>query len=389
MITSVSLENFKRFSHVQVNMAPLSVFMGLNGVGKSSTIQALLLLRQSAISGGLSQGRLDLSGDLCTLGSGQDVFHEGAGADEAISIEIAGSLPGPFVSRFEFAYVPDLDTLRMSGAAPTVLGPLAAERFTYLTADRMGPRLSSPRAIERARRGDLGIRGEGSLAVLEQSRSTTLSVGDPRIGSGADASVTAQVQLYLAGISPGARLEITSYDSLDSISAGFSFSNQGPLATRSFRPTNVGFGLSYSLPIIVACLTALPGSMLIIENPEAHLHTVGQRRMAELLVRTAQAGVQVVVETHSREIFYHLRKLALQNEYDGKLATLSYFWNSGDSASAGVSLATLPEIDGSLADLPQEFFDSFGSPTDLVLPPREDRSGAEKATVGEPWSAGH
>jgi predicted ATPase len=46
-------------------------------------------------------------------------------------------------------------------------------------------------------------------------------------------------------------------------------------------------------------MTAIEGGLLIIENPEAHLHPAGQSEMGMFLARMAAAGLQILVETHS------------------------------------------------------------------------------------------
>ena len=68
------------------------------------------------------------------------------------------------------------------------------------------------------------------------------------------------------------------------------------------RAENVGFGVSYSISIVTALLSAEPGALIMIENPEAHLHPEGQAKLAELICLVAQRGVQVIVETHSDHI---------------------------------------------------------------------------------------
>ena len=62
---------------------------------------------------------------------------------------------------------------------------------------------------------------------------------------------------------------------------------------------NIGFGISYALPIIVEGLVAEDDRYLIVENPEAHLHPSAQTGMGKFLAMLADKGLHVVVETHS------------------------------------------------------------------------------------------
>ena len=59
------------------------------------------------------------------------------------------------------------------------------------------------------------------------------------------------------------------------------------------------FGHSYVLPIILAVLTAPKNSIIFIENPESHLHPSAQRRVGEFLAHAAEAGIQIIIESHS------------------------------------------------------------------------------------------
>ncbi len=71
-----------------------------------------------------------------------------------------------------------------------------------------------------------------------------------------------------------------------------------------YLPTATGFGITYVLPIIVQALVAstLENSVLIVENPEAHLHPLSQSSLGKFLALVAWSGVQVLVETHSEHI---------------------------------------------------------------------------------------
>ena len=74
------------------------------------------------------------------------------------------------------------------------------------------------------------------------------------------------------------------------------------------RSTNMGFGVTYALPIILAGLIAEPDGLLIVENPEAHLHPAGQSRAGVFLAWLAGKGVQVMVETHSDHVLNGIRR---------------------------------------------------------------------------------
>ncbi len=75
MLQSVELMNFKCFQKQTFRITSLTVLAGLNGTGKSSLLQSLLLLRQSCGEFGLKQG-LKLNGAYVNLGSAMDVLYE-------------------------------------------------------------------------------------------------------------------------------------------------------------------------------------------------------------------------------------------------------------------------------------------------------------------------
>jgi len=74
MIRSLQLRNFKCFKSQSIDFAPLTLLSGLNGMGKSSVLQALLLLRQSYERKLLPDTGLALNGDLVQIGTTTDAF---------------------------------------------------------------------------------------------------------------------------------------------------------------------------------------------------------------------------------------------------------------------------------------------------------------------------
>jgi predicted ATPase len=337
--------------------------MGENGAGKSSVIQSLLLVRQSLQSGDIRAGRIGLNGELCNIGTGVDLLRQGADEEQ---IDISLTSTSGSKATYSLAYESTADSLRLATGYVS-LPELERDGFIYLTAERAGPRLTSPRSITKATKKDLGVNGEGALAALEHYRAHILEAADPR-RRGRAGSLEELFQSYLAEISPNVRIDLRPYSDVDSIGSSFNFTMPGGLPGLPFRPTNVGFGLSYSLSIIVACLVSEPGSILIVENPEAHLHTRSQRAVCELLTRTAMAGTQVIAETHSREIYHWLRNQAALANIPPEIGCINYIEATQLEHQRVSRCSSLRSLTDDLGNWPQNFFDAYGSPTDLLRP---------------------
>ncbi len=354
MISAIRLRNFKCFHALELACSALTLLCGLNGAGKSSVIQALLLLRQSFESGDLHGGRLHLNGPWVDLGIGSDVFSEDAARSDSLSIGFTTSAGEEFESEFE--YVKEGNVLKGRPVPRVtdemhVIPPLGGD-FAYLEAERVGPRKLYPRSVSAAERRTLGRRGDLTWNLLAGG-SHTLAKTDPRRASADRRPLRDVVDHWLQAISPGARVDFDVVQDADAIVGHFAFDRVEDVPTRSYRTTHVGFGLSYALPVIVALL-APPAALVLIENPEAHLHPCGQTRLAELAVRAALAGVQVIVETHSDHFMDGVRIAVARGLIARDQTTFHYFERSGSEASV-----TTPEIDsdGRLSEWPSGFFD--------------------------------
>jgi predicted ATPase len=91
------------------------------------------------------------------------------------------------------------------------------------------------------------------------------------------------------------------------------------------RPSNIGYGLTYAFPVLVAGLLAKPGQLLIIDSPEAHLHPLGQSRMGRFLGQIASTGVQVLVETHSDHVLNGIRLAARDGVIEPQDVAIHFF----------------------------------------------------------------
>ena len=188
MLRNVKLSNFKCFEFLDLYCAPMTILCGLNGMGKSSVIQALLALRQSIENAdSIIPDELILGGPLTDLGTGADVLYEDA-RENAISIEICDNqISIPYALVFEYSRSADrltiLDSsIRDSSAisdwdqAPP---PLGGNLF-YVNAERIGPRKHYPYSETAARQRDIGFRSELALGFWNSIKDDVYAENDPR-----------------------------------------------------------------------------------------------------------------------------------------------------------------------------------------------------------------
>ncbi len=357
MIRLLHLQNFKCFENQSLQFRPLTLLSGLNGTGKSSVLQSLLLLRQS-----YQQSLLPSTGlALLFEGAKEDKI----GLDLVLTNEIEGS--------WCFDYDREADVLSL--ASPPVAysmyeSSLFRDNFQYLQAERLGPRRFSEMSdfLVRQHR-QLGPRGEFTahfLSVFERSNIPSRNMCHPNTNS---LDLFSQVQAWIGEVCPGIRLLLTPNLDMNTISLQYFFI-MGNQVSNKYRPTNVGFGITYTLPVIVAVLSSVPDSLILIENPEAHLHPSGQAKIGSLLALAASSGIQVVVETHSDHVLNGIR-LAV---HDGKLSpddVQVHFFQRKEQD--GQSLVTSPQIDrdGRIDKWPDGFFDEWDKSLEALLEPRD------------------
>jgi predicted ATPase len=161
---------------------------------------------------------------------------------------------------------------------------------------------------------------------------------------------------WLSEISPGIRIHAKRQQEMNIVSLNYAFV-QGNELTADFKPQNVGFGLTFVLPVLTAILRARPGDMVIIENPEAHLHPAGQSVIGKLCAIAAKNGVQFFIETHSDHFLNGVRVGVKEKIIPSDEVNIFYLERS--TASNHESVVIKPEIDddGRVDIWPDGFFD--------------------------------
>ena len=131
-------------------------------------------------------------------------------------------------------------------------------------------------------------------------------------------------------------------------------------ASKPRRSMNVGFGITYALPVIVSLLKLKQDDLLIIENPEAHLHPGAQGLIGHLIARAASIGAQIIIETHSDHILNGIR-VAVKEKFIPAEKTSVFFFsreNVGPSYHTNVFKPVIG-MDGSIDYWPDGFFDEW------------------------------
>jgi hypothetical protein len=117
---------------------------------------------------------------------------------------------------------------------------------------------------------------------------------------------------------------------------------------------DVGFGVSQTLPVIVALLAAEPGQIVYIEQPEIHLHPKAQKYMARLLAEAASRGVVVIVETHSSLLLRGIQTLVASGELQSSLVKLHWFTREEKTGATIVNSSGMDEH-GAFGEWPEDF----------------------------------
>lgn len=311
MIRKVSIKNFKVIKEANLVLSNLTVFTAVNGMGKSSFIQALLLLRQSQLDKKLPKQLLLNNNKYVSLGRSEDVFNYYSEEEEGLEIKLdtstAGSISVNTKDRKRRTWL-DIDVSQPKEWDKVESEPLLSQdkRFQYLHAERINPKISyDTNEYDVVELRSLGSTGEYTAHFIARHKDEPVTLTS-LINPSNSKNLLAQLDTWLSKITKGIHIVSNLDESARSARLSFQFEVGNDL-TPEFSPINVGFGLTYVLPVLVAILSSKPGDLVIIENPESHLHPSGQSAIGEFLALAAQDGLQLIIETHSDHLLQGIR----------------------------------------------------------------------------------
>lgn len=405
MITEFTARNFKSWKDTgRLQFAPLTGFFGANSSGKTSILQALLMLKQTVEQPSDWNEPLYFGDEeaLVNLGNFNDIIHKQKldltleifvswKLSQKLAIENIGKvdtlsfLLGISMGTLEaFRYVVGGDHFEVnppsllsiggydivtpnwedhakslfrcygirstSSDVPDVFSDLEKafenlfSRIRYLRPIREYPRRRYPWEGDHPK--DVGQYGEKAISALVSGRIRRLSIDE-------------QILSWLQ------RLElIDSYDvqPLSDTGGDYEWLVKQYKGGPEVRLTDVGFGVSQVLPVLILCYYAPEGSILILEQPEAHLHPKVQSELADVLIDVVKnRNVQIILESHSAHLLHRLQRRIAEEDISAD-QTAFYFCQINDGTSE-IERLDVDEY-GNIRNWPQNFFgDDLG---DLV-----------------------
>ncbi len=398
MLTEIRLKNFKCFRElVTLPVGRINLFTGINGRGKSTALQALLLMRQSP-EHSKTTNQIVFNGSCVELGNFDDVKNSDVSRSEAIELmfrfqesdnyidlryilrendedEMVANIErvtgNGNVSNEESSFeveeengvlvIKDNNTHRsgygwynllfenmgiIGGIYKFIQDNVDFTKIHYISADRIGPQDYYAKQSF-AEFPNVGRRGEYTANVLSKKKDDVV-YQQLCLDAGETYTIPDQTAAWLSEIFDGGKIKI---EPLEANIVLMRLSSEDSI--NLYKPTNVGFGYSYALPIIVSGLIAKAGEILIVENPEAHLHPYAQSQITKFLAKVSACGIQVFIESHSDHILNGLRVTILDEIVTLEDLKILYFQRDDNNHIIEIPIGD----DGSIEDWPVGFFD--------------------------------
>lgn len=399
MITELSVQNFKSWKDTgKRQIAPLTGFFGANSSGKTSLLQTLLMLKQTVERPPDWNGVIDFGDDnsRVNLGGFDETVHQ-HNLDLNIGLAISWKLPQKQkLNSIKFNSI-EIDSLSFSTAVGKEYEHSVLDHFCYTVGGRdfkiewesSGHKFKLNSYSERAELfrcygvvnpfGPLEsfaplkaafedlfdrIRYLGPLREYPRSRYKWQGSHPEDVGQYGEDTVpcllSKRVQLH--GIDKQVMEWLQRLDLIDSYRVNpipntekdYEFLVRKYKGSPEVRLTDVGFGVSQVLPVLILCYHVPEGSILILEQPEAHLHPKMQSELADLLIEVVKnRKLQIIFESHSEHLLIRLMRRIAEEQISAD-DTAFYFCEMNE----GISEIERLNIDdyGNITNWPQNFF---------------------------------
>lgn len=318
MISKVHIEALKSIREMTLDCAGLNLIVGTNSSGKSTLLQAILLNAQNR------EEKTGLNGKLVSLGEFREArnYHMPnrdikievwqSGHKEPSKVEFIGDRGK---DEYKIKVSTDLEPQRITfldESGVTAFRKVNPLILRYLSCHRVGAMDIYQKNMTEG--SGMGIDGEFALAYLLKHDidpvDEEMAVQDERTTN----SLLDQVNYWLNYI-VGTMLQINDLKKTNYLQVKYNNNQDNINLDAAYcRPVNVGAGVSYLVSVLITCLASGQNDIILIENPEIHLHPKAQSRVGEFLHHVSKSGRQIFIETHSDHIFNSLRVGIAQNK---------------------------------------------------------------------------
>ncbi len=399
MITELRVQNFKSWKDTgKRQIAPLTGFFGANSSGKTSLLQTLLMLKQTVERPPDWDGVIDFgdNSSLVNLGSFDDLIHQ-----HKRDIPLKIYLSWKFSEKLSIADIDEVDTFSFELSVFDNENSVPGVSFNYkigeknLAVDWNGQDvllISVPVELKyhdeslfrcygvrsahyhnqeifssvQTRFENLfrNIRYLGPLREYPRRNYTWQGKHSSGVGQHGEDMVTALFsgRIQLRDTEEQIPMWLQRLDLIDSYrlnpvlntETDYEFLVRKYKGGPEVRLTDVGFGVSQVLPVLVLCYYVPEGSILILEQPEAHLHPKVQSELADLLVEVVkERQLQIILESHSEHLLIRLMRRIAEEQISAD-DTAFYFCEMKE----GVSEIERLNVDdyGNITNWPQNFF---------------------------------
>ncbi|CAC9612985.1 hypothetical protein [uncultured Gammaproteobacteria bacterium] len=363
-LDKIKVKNFKSLKEVDLNLSNLTLISGVNSSGKSSLIQIFLLMQDNI---NFYYQPINKPYTFTSeLGDKKSLLHQNSlGEDIVFEFGYNNTFSG---IKLDFKFKAESFYDRDEGNNDNLID-FFEDSFYYLNTDRIAPDLTFPYSETAIENNSIGTKGEFTAHYLAEKSKDILNILALKHKDSKTQNLLENTEKWLNEISDNVKISANADVATQSAKLTYQYyyaDDKNLFTTSEQNPLNVGFGLTYVLPVIVAILKSKPGDFLIIENPESHLHPKGQSKIAQLCAIAAHNGVQIIVETHSDHFLNGLR-VATKNKIINKNESQIYFFRKEKDGLDTIAHPINIDENGRLSDYPKDFFDEWDTQLDKLL----------------------
>lgn len=353
MINKIRISGFKCFDYAELELKNFTLLAGQNSAGKTTVIQSIFAMLQN--------GKNPFRGEYMNIGKPNELRNALTENREIVFhmyYEWLGKVKSRMKKISQIETIETSDTMEMIGEddAGDIIDQM---KVIYCSADRIGVKDTYEKYL-----GDdilIGKNCEYAFHYLSAHNEDRQDIDKDFIyNTQSKLTFGGQVDYWLNKIM-GYRVKAREIEKTEFIQVLY-MDERMPF---EIRPKNVGTGVTYITEIVVAALSCNTGDLLIIENPEIHLHPSGQAELVKFLALLAQYGVQVIVETHSDHIYNGIRKSIRLDEISCENVSI-YFFKQNEKG-CGVPLNIPINDEGKALASSDGLFDQINKDLDVIL----------------------